>query len=93
MESNVVRLTQQIDDASGDPFTVSDVLQATFWVSSADEIAAIYDELAGSWDIDMVKVENRMSENKSISLKFVFCKGIVCQAHLRYGEKPALEAA
>jgi len=93
MESNVVRLAQQIEASNGDPFTINDVLQATFWVNSADDIAAIYDELVGSWDIEMVKVENRMSENKSINLVFVFCKGIVCQAHLRYGEKPTLDAA
>ena len=91
MESSIVRLAQQIDASEGDPFTINDVLQATFWVNSAEEIAAIYDELVGSWDIEMVKVENKMSENKSINLKFIFCKGIVCQAHLRYGEKPAFE--
>jgi len=93
MESNVVRLAQQIEVSGGDPFGINDVLQATFWVNSADDIAAIYDELAASWDIEMVKVENKMSENKSVNLKFIFCKGIVCQAHLRYGEKPALETA
>lgn len=88
-----MKLAQQIEAAGGDPFAVDDVLQATVWVSSAEDIAAIFEELTGSWDIEITKIENKMSENLTIYVKFAFCKGIMSQMQLRYGEPPAYESA
>ena len=69
------------------------MLQATVWVSTAEDITAIFEELTGSWDVEISKIENKMAENLTIYVKFAFCKGIMCQMHLRYGEPPAYESA
>ena len=66
---------------------VDDMLKASIYCESEQDMKDVYEELSEGWDLDLVKVINEMDKPlRRITLYFVFYKGITCEIKLRYGE-------
>jgi len=87
METNITTITKKILSHNGDPMKVDDMLRASIYVDSEDDMRNVYEELVDAWDLDLIKVKNEMDKPlKRVTLYFVFYKGITCEIKLRYGE-------
>ena len=66
---------------------VDDMLRASIYVETEEDMKNVYEELIEGWDLDLVKVINELDKPlKRVTLYFVFYKGITCEIKLRYGE-------
>jgi len=87
METNITTITRKILQHQGNPMKVDDMLRASIYVETEEDMKSIYEELAEGWDLDLIKVVNEMDKPlKRVTLYFVFYKGITCEIKLRYGE-------
>lgn len=94
METNMITITKKILKHQGDPMKVPDMLRASIYVDTEDEMRDVYEELTNAWDLDLIKVVNEMNKPlKRVTLYFVFYKGITCEIKLRFGEQKVQKAA
>ena len=89
MRTNPVELKETIDSNESAPFHIGDMLSATFYATSVNQIISIYEDLTIGWDLEIVKIQNYIKAPiRTVILHFVFCKSILCEIRLDYGQKP-----
>ena len=91
IKSNLIRIAQKIEE-DGSPYSVTDMIRATVYCNSIDQLWDVYkylDQNPLGQEIQLIRIKPKLrSDLKNVTLNFVWYDSIIGEIQLRYGRVP-----